>query len=162
MLIPRIGVLRRDQMLPGRDLVAAVCGRGDGPSVSFSTKANSLNSHLSAIPKLAKARAKPVGSKLCLAAGREATAVSLLPRDILPLLMSSCASAWSPPSCFCLTNARAQPRSDRVSDTRHYRRHPMGHLAGHPGVGRRHGRGRFLFLPPSTASGSTTRKRPSI
>jgi K+-sensing histidine kinase KdpD len=61
MLVLRVGVLRRDQKLSGRDLVAAVCGRGDGHSMSCPTKAISLNSYLSVIPKPAKARAKPAG-----------------------------------------------------------------------------------------------------
>jgi K+-sensing histidine kinase KdpD len=44
-------------------LLRPVCSRDDDHSMSCSTKAISLNSHLSVIPRPAKARAKPLGSK---------------------------------------------------------------------------------------------------
>jgi K+-sensing histidine kinase KdpD len=89
VLILRIGVLRRDQKLPGRDLVAAVCGRDDDHSMSCTTKAISLNSHLSVIPKPAKARAKPLGSKFDVSElDGKRPSHRFRPGDVPPLLMS--------------------------------------------------------------------------
>ncbi len=89
MLILRIGVLRRDQKLPGRDLVAAVCGRDDDHWMSCTTKAISLNSHLSVIPKPAKARAKSLGSKSDVSQlDEERPPHRFLNRNVQHLLMS--------------------------------------------------------------------------
>src|SRR3984885_1758956 len=89
MLILRVGVLRRDQELPGRDLVAAVCGRNDDHLMSCTTKAISLNSHLSVIPKPAKARAKLLGSKLDVSElDGKRPSHRFRPGDVPPLLMS--------------------------------------------------------------------------
>jgi K+-sensing histidine kinase KdpD len=89
MLILRVGVLRRDQELPGRDLVAAACGRNDDHSMSCTAKAISLNSHLAVIPKPAKARAKLLGSKFDVSelAGKRPSH-RFRPGDVPPLLMS--------------------------------------------------------------------------
>jgi K+-sensing histidine kinase KdpD len=89
MLILRVGVLRRDQELPGRDLVAAVCGRNDDHSMSCTTKAISLNSHLSVIPKPAKARAKLLGSKFDVSElDGKRPSHRFRPGNVPPLLMS--------------------------------------------------------------------------
>src|SRR3984957_4313104 len=89
MLILRAGVLRRDQELPGRDLVAAVCGRTDDHSMSCTTKAISLNSHLSVIPKPAKGSAKLVGSKFDVSElDGKRPSHRFRPGDVPPLLMS--------------------------------------------------------------------------
>jgi K+-sensing histidine kinase KdpD len=89
MLILRVGVLRRDQELPGRDRVAAVCGRNDDHSMSCTTKAISLNSHLSVIPKPAKARAKLLGSKFDVSElDGKRPSHRFRPGDVPPLLMS--------------------------------------------------------------------------
>src|ERR1700733_15234044 len=89
MLILRVGVLRRDQELPGRDLVAAVCGRNDDHLMSCTTKAISLNSHLSVIPKPAKARAKLLGSKFDVSElDGKRPSHRFRPGDVPPLLMS--------------------------------------------------------------------------
>src|SRR6202451_2885621 len=89
MLVLRVGLLRHDQKSSGRDLVAAVCGRGDGHSMSCPTKATSLNSHLSIIQKPAKARAKPAGSKSDVSQPDwERPSHRFRPRNVLPLLMS--------------------------------------------------------------------------
>jgi K+-sensing histidine kinase KdpD len=89
MLVLRDGVLRHDQKLSRRDLVAAVCGRGDDHSVSCPTKATSLNSHLSVIPKPANARAKPVGSKSDVSGlDGERPSRRSRPSNVSPLLMS--------------------------------------------------------------------------
>src|ERR1700733_1461892 len=89
MLILRVGVLRRDQELPGRDLVAAVCGRKNDHLMSCTTKAISLNSHLSVIPKPAKARAKLLGSKFDVSElDGKRPSHRFRPGDVPPLLMS--------------------------------------------------------------------------
>jgi K+-sensing histidine kinase KdpD len=89
MLVLRVGVLRHEQKLPRRDLVAAVCGRGDDHSVSCPTKATSLNSHLSVIPKSGNARAEPVGGKSDVSRlDRERPSRRFRPRNVPPLLMS--------------------------------------------------------------------------
>jgi K+-sensing histidine kinase KdpD len=64
-------------------------GRGDDHSMSCATKAISLNSHLSVIPKPAKARAKPVGSTLDVSAlDGKRPSHRFRPNDVPPLLMS--------------------------------------------------------------------------
>src|ERR1700721_1428250 len=89
MLILRVGVRRRDQKLPGRDLLAAVCGRDDDHSVSSPTKAIPLNSHLSVIPEHAKARARPAGSRSDASQlEEERPPHRFRPRSVPPLLMS--------------------------------------------------------------------------
>src|SRR6202453_2391349 len=89
ILVLRVGVLRHEQKLPRRDLVAAVCGRGDDHSVSCPTKATSLNSHLSVIPKSGNARAEPVGSKSDVSRlDGERPTRRFRPRNVPPLLMS--------------------------------------------------------------------------
>ena len=89
MLIPRIGVLRRDQKLPGRDLVAAVCGRDDDHSTSCATKAISLNLNLSVIPKPASAGVKPLGSEFDVSElDGKRPSHRFRPGDVPPLLMS--------------------------------------------------------------------------
>ena len=85
MLILRVGVLRHDQKLSGHDLVAAVCGRNDDHSMSCATKAISLNSHLSVIPKPAKA----LGSKFDVSElDGKRPSHRFRPGDVPPLLMS--------------------------------------------------------------------------
>jgi K+-sensing histidine kinase KdpD len=81
---------RRDRALPGRDLAAANGGHGDDHSMSFATKARSLNSHLPITRKLAKAHVRPAGSSNqgFLQWDQELPQHRLLQAHVLPLLMS--------------------------------------------------------------------------
>src|ERR1700722_2388117 len=89
MLILRVGVLRCEQELAGRYLVGTVCGRNDDHSMSCTTKAISLNSHLSVIPKPAKARANLLGSKFDVSElDGKRPSDRFRPGDVPPLLMS--------------------------------------------------------------------------
>jgi K+-sensing histidine kinase KdpD len=73
----------------GAILLQPVCGRDDDHSMSCTTKAISLNSHLSVIPKPAKARAKPLGSKFDVSEqDGKRPSHRFRPADVPPLLMS--------------------------------------------------------------------------
>jgi K+-sensing histidine kinase KdpD len=76
--------------VPGLDVTVANGGHGDVHSMSFATKAYSLNSHLPIIGKLAKARARtaPNGNQAFLQLDQELPPHRLLQAHVLPLLMS--------------------------------------------------------------------------
>jgi two-component system, OmpR family, sensor histidine kinase KdpD len=83
-------VRRRNRTLPGRDVTVANGGHDDDHSMSFATKAYSLNSHLPTIGKLAKARARtaPNGNQAVLQLDEALPPHQFLKTHVLPLLMS--------------------------------------------------------------------------
>jgi K+-sensing histidine kinase KdpD len=69
-------------------LLRSVCSRDDDHSMFAPTKATSLNSHLSAIPKPAKARVEPLASRFDVLEPDRPPPHRFRPADVPPLLMS--------------------------------------------------------------------------